>query len=280
MTTNTNTIPDTHTCFFYGTLLAPPVLYRVIFGTPQPDPLHHPSMKGLVFKSALLRGFRRHRVWGADYPAILPEGLGRSEAGANGDGSGVASGKEGEVVEACVRGTLVSGLTEGDVWRLDVFEGLEYERRRVSVSVLDVGLDQAVDLDSHSTDEKTKEKDKTSQKQERGHVGARMVEAETYVWTNPREELEEEEWDFEEFKRDKMKAWMGDGSTWSGDEEPQQTTTANGSGKVEVDSGFADVDAAVAAQKTKENGSADPTRGRGVNGHISRQLEEANGRPV
>ena len=168
-----------------------------------------------------------------------------------------------------MRGTVVSGLTEGDRWRLDVFEGSQYERRKIKVRVLrGVGLDEAANIEENAgwmTEDVEEEKSEE------------MVEAETYVWISDRKELEEEEWDFDLFKKEKMRAWMGDGASWSDDEECQ---TADG---VEVDEGFADVDRAVAekeAGKRKENANGnghvkDPTGGRGVNGHITRQLKEA-----
>ena len=173
-------------------------------------------MSNLTYTSALLPNYTRHRVLDADYPAILHDEGGE------------------------VRGTLVTGLTEGDVWRLDVFEGEMYERRKVGVRVKrGVALGDRVEVD--------------------GGEGE-VVTAETYVWINPKEELEATEWDFEVFKREKMRAWMG---------------MADGEG-VEVDEGFGDVDRAVAEKQSKEgNGHVkDPTGGRGVNGKISRQLEE------
>ena len=153
-----------------------------------------------------------------------------------------------------------------DVRRLDIFEGDQYTRRKVKVQVLkDVGLDEAAHLDSDSD-------------AQQGEL-AEEVEAETYIWTSPPSELESKEWDFEVFKRDKMKAWMG--MAESGPEEG-----------VDVDEGFADVDRAVAEEQEQEreekerglNGKAggdgggrahDPTGGRGTNGFITRQLEEA-----
>ncbi|KAI9871189.1 MAG: hypothetical protein M1823_008520, partial [Watsoniomyces obsoletus] len=82
-----------------------------------------------------------------------------------------------------------------------------------------------------------------------------------------------------------MKACMGDGSSWSDEED--DVTQANSDG-VKVDEGFADVDRAVAEQEAKKarangNGNGhvkDPTGGRGTNGHITKQLKEVqeNGR--
>jgi hypothetical protein len=97
-------------------------------------------------------------VKNADYPAILPN------------------------TDSTVRGTLVSGLTDGDIWRLDIFEGSEYARRKVRVKILD---------DAH------------------GGVEGEEVEAETYIWISGRHRLEDEEWDFDEFVREKMGRWVG-----------------------------------------------------------------------
>ncbi|KXT14077.1 hypothetical protein AC579_789 [Pseudocercospora musae] len=168
-----------HSAFFYGTLMAPQVLSRVT---------HNLSTKTLTHQPAILPSHRRHRVKNADYPAILPT--------SNPSDS--------------VLGIYVTGLTDGDFWRLDIFEGSEYERRKVRCRV----------------DEEEKE-------------------CQTYIWISPREELEETEWDFDEFKREKMQFWVG--------AERED---------------YAEVDEAVA------NAEKDGTRGRGLNGHISNALKE------
>jgi hypothetical protein len=153
-----------HTGFFYGTLMAPKVLSRVCYG---PNvPLNTTKHGTLNIRPALLENFRRHRVLHADYPAIVH--------------------REGSTV----RGTLVSGLTDGDLWRLDIFEGDEYERRKVSVRELKYEGDIKVEPT-------------------RDQLGA-TVEAETYVWISPQSDLEDKEWDFEVFVREKMWAWIGD----------------------------------------------------------------------
>jgi hypothetical protein len=112
-----------HTAFFYGTLMAPQVLHRVIWGSPSPPTPAH---------AALL--------------------------------------------------TLVQGLTDGDIWRLDIFEGSEYARRRVRVCVLEEG---------------------------NTHGQGNEVDAETYIWTAGESRLEDDEWDFAEFVKDKMARWVG-----------------------------------------------------------------------
>lgn len=208
-----------------GTLMAPPVLYRVIYGTTKPAPWQKVLT---TVRPALLTNYRRHKVKHADYPAILPHGS--TESG-----------------PSLVRGSFVTGLTDGDLWRLDIFEGSQYTRRKVRVKILqDTALDETV------TEDKL-----TAQIED-----AVEVEAETYVWSDPREDLEEEEWDFDEFKREKMWAWVG--------VEKGVTDTENG---VQVDSGFADVDRAV--KEAEEDTKKDPTGGRGAGGKITRELEAA-----
>lgn len=77
--------------------MAPEVLHRVCHGGMEPDnPVY--ATHQLKTQPAILHNFRRHRVRGADYPAIL------FHKGAS------------------VRGTFVSGLTENDIRRLDIFE--------------------------------------------------------------------------------------------------------------------------------------------------------------
>lgn len=140
-----------------------------------------------------------------------------------------------------MRGTLVDGLTDGDIWRLDIFEGSEYQRRKVKVEVLPLP-DKAeqrggtVDLGGL-----------TGEVEGGGGMQGELVDAETYIWIAGARRLQPEEWDFDEFVREKMKRWVGREAA-------------------ETDEGFQDVDDAVAAQK-------DPTGGRGALGHISRQLQ-------
>lgn len=153
-----------HTAFFYGTLMAPKVLSRVCYG---PDvPLNTIKHGQLNIRPALLQGFRRHRVLHADYPAVVP------------------------CDKSTVRGTLVTGLTDGDLWRLDIFEGNEYERQKVKARE----LKYEGDINVEPTEEQL----------------GNAVDAETYVWISPKSRLEDGEWDFQEFVKEKMWAWVGD----------------------------------------------------------------------
>jgi gamma-glutamylcyclotransferase (GGCT)/AIG2-like uncharacterized protein YtfP len=155
--------PDSHSAFFYGTLMAPQVLHRVCHGSTSPsNPLY--TTHNLKTYPAILHNHRRHRVKSADYPAIVKH-----------EGSSV-------------RGTYVTGLTQNDIFRLDIFEGDQYVRVPVKAKLLTtVGDENGV-----------------------GNVEGEEVEAETYVWCDLREALEEREWDFAEFQREKMKYWTGE----------------------------------------------------------------------
>lgn len=158
-----DTKPQGKSAFFYGTLMAPKVMHRVCHGSMSDDnPVY--TQSNLKSTPAILHGHRRHRVQCADYPAILPT-----------------------QDESTVRGTYVTGLTDADLWRLDIFEGDEYERQVVKVKLLDVV--GAADGE--------------------GNVEGDEVEAETYVWIAGEDRLEEAEWDFAEFEREKMKFWDG-----------------------------------------------------------------------
>jgi hypothetical protein len=140
--------------------MAPEVLHRVCHGSPTPQPW---QKNLLTIRPAVLPSYTRHKVRHCDYPAIIP------------------------TPSASVRGTLVTGLNDGDIWRLDIFEGSEYIRKKVKVKVLEkAGNDHGV-----------------------GNVTGEEVEAETYVWTADRSGLEEGEWDFGVFVKEKMGRWVG-----------------------------------------------------------------------
>ncbi|CAK4016351.1 Hypothetical predicted protein [Lecanosticta acicola] len=167
METKTTTSPGPRAAFFYGTLMAPQVLHRVCHGSMSPsNPIY--TLSSLTTTPALLPSHRRHRVKNADYPAILPT-------------------TPSDNTNASVRGTYVSGLTDSDIWRLDIFEGDEYTRKIVKVKLL------SNDDDGDHASE----------------TGDDVVECETYIWTSDPERLEAKEWDFAEFQREKMRFWVG-----------------------------------------------------------------------
>ena len=147
------------------------VLYRVCYGSSTPSDFQKSL---LTVQPAILHSYCRRRVRDGDYPAII------------------------ESPDSSVRGSYVRGLTEGDVWRLDIFEGDEYERRKVKIKTLkEVRSDKG-----------------------REDVEADEVEVETYVWIAGEEQLEDGGWDFEEFRREKMQRWIGQRDDFDGELRP------------------------------------------------------------
>ena len=181
---NMPTYTEGRTAFFYGTLMAPEVLHRVCHGSSSPDnPIF--ATHNLKTCPAILPSHQRHRVKGADYPAILPHST------------------------SSVRGTYVTGLTDSDIWRLDIFEGSEYERVKVTCALLEKQPEKVFSGVVTSGNEIVHLGSMFNEK------GQEIVEAETYLWIGGESRLEEREWDFDEFQREKMRFWVGD----AGEEE-------------------------------------------------------------
>lgn len=146
--------------------MVPAVLHRVCHGTP-----YHGQTSSLSFIHAILHNHTRHKVRYCDYPAVIPSSDGSS-----------------------VRGTYVRGLTDEDIWRLDIFEGDEYVRKMVKIRTLaQVGDDAGI-----------------------GNVEAEEIDCEAYLWIAGEDALEECEWDFGEFKRDKLRNWLMLGDHYAG----------------------------------------------------------------
>ncbi|MCJ1354527.1 MAG: hypothetical protein MMC33_004516 [Icmadophila ericetorum] len=175
--------------------MAPEILHRVIHGSSNPS---QAQINLLNIEPAILHDFRRCRVLDCDYPGIIP-----------------AKGSS-------VRGTYVTGLTDGDIWRLDIFEGDQYEKQTVKVKILNqIGDDESV-----------------------GNVEGEEVEANSYVWADDEDYLDKKEWDYAEFRREKMmRHWVRRNSY---DEVDEAVEAANG----------------------------DPTGGRGHGGSITTELEK------
>ncbi|EHK20061.1 uncharacterized protein TRIVIDRAFT_68637 [Trichoderma virens Gv29-8] len=79
-----------------------------------------------------------------------------------------------------VRGMYATGLTEANMQKLDIFEGNEYKRINTKVRLLKMEGEKEVD--------------------------GEVKEASVYVFLNPND-LEKREWDYEEFRQQKMKLW-------------------------------------------------------------------------
>ncbi|TFK20278.1 hypothetical protein FA15DRAFT_673595, partial [Coprinopsis marcescibilis] len=97
--------------FFYGTLMHPKILTRVIGN----EGTH------LRFCPAILLDHTRHRIKNGDYPGVIPYSAGRE-----------LFSRELTQEERSVRGIFVTGLTESDMTRLDLFEGVV---RRTSIGL-------------------------------------------------------------------------------------------------------------------------------------------------
>ena len=94
----------------------------------------------------------------------------------------------------------MNGLTDGDMWRLGIFEGSEYKRSKVKVRLLTQdGVGR----------ETTPAKEDILDSLDKCVEGEQEVETDTYIFIAGDARLEEGEWNFTEFKRDKMKRWAG-----------------------------------------------------------------------
>ncbi|KAJ5365838.1 hypothetical protein N7517_008724 [Penicillium concentricum] len=188
-----------HVLFFYGTLMAPQILHKVIYGQANQNRWQDAMLR---FQPAILHGYRRHRVQDADYPGIVAVPATQTKA----DKSSAPKTHAG----TSVIGTLVSGLTDGDVYRLDRFEGSEYEKKRVTVRTLrEAPGDNKHDGEGVSDESRLREMlDGTSTEADEGGGGFGCD-------LSGKDMLEDAEWDFESFKRDKMAWWVGaDESEW------------------------------------------------------------------
>lgn len=169
--------------------MAPQVLHRVIHGRANPEPW---QKNMLTFRPAVLHGYRRHRVRDADYPGIVPI-------------------PSPDCSKTSVVGTLVSGLTDGDIYRLDQFEGDDYRRQKVQVHTLgnQESSSSSAGVNGRESKPDGRLRDMLDTVETSSSDKEDVVEAVTYVWISGRDDLEETEWDFETFKRDKMAWWVG-----------------------------------------------------------------------
>jgi hypothetical protein len=231
MSSRDDTSPTT--AFFYGTLMVPEVLRRVIFGEANPSKDSTKSRPMDLPHPALLIDYQRHRVKGADYPAIIP--------------------RKG----ASVRGTLVTGLTEGDWWRLDAFEGSEYVKKVVQIRVNKKNAQEQL-----STGHEWDTLDENDLK-----LNGEDVWAQTYVWIAKEAFLEDKEWDFNEFKKEKMWRWAGLSAEHEGEYEGNfplhACTWTSNLARTELDEAVAD--------------AGDPTGGRDFRGgHLTSAVKQVN----
>jgi len=145
------------------------------------------------------------------------------------------------------------------MWRLDLFEGDEYARRKIRVMVdMEVEVEESAPVTTLRHVQETG-KGKDEQQEE--------LEAETYIWIAGQHRLEDTEWDFDEFVREKMWRWApGEGAGGQEDEEGKE-------GEAE-DEGFEDVRKAVEGKRRGE-GEVDPTGGRLVGGSFEDAVKQS-----
>ncbi|KAL2179024.1 AIG2-like family-domain-containing protein [Thermothelomyces heterothallicus CBS 202.75] len=103
-----------------------------------------------------------------------------------------------------VFGTFATGLTGANMAKLDYFEGSQYVRKTVTVRLLD----------------------KLGNLKGEGNVEGAEREAQVYVFQN-KQDLEEKEWDLEEFRREKLRFWTRAGYVFE-DCDPNDTAKVEG----------------------------------------------------
>lgn len=204
--------------------MSPSVLARVTSLAPSKIASQAKDCPPFTTLPAILPSYRRHKVRHADYPAIVP--------------APPATNRQGKRNTAEVRGAYVAGLTAEDFKRLDIFEGSEYERRLVRVRVLPQGAHQGP-TDVPAVD---KQEARHDEEEEDGESGEEL-ETQTYVWVESRERLEDSEWDFEHFVRERLWLWAGSGSG---------------------DGSFGEVERAMAEDEGGDGWARDTTGGRSV----------------
>ncbi|SPO41624.1 uncharacterized protein PSFLO_07106 [Pseudozyma flocculosa] len=206
---------ETFNLFFYGTLVHPQVLSRVIGN----DGAHLTVQNGILPNHALCH------IKGQDYPGLVKQqDLARIFPAAT----------AAQLVQSertAVKGTVVCGLTAQDLRCLDTFEDDEYTRKTVAIT-----LDPASEACSNAarlargdaelnlesilaalTPARISQLLEASRAPGSGGVaGARQVEAQVYMWTASLELLEAKVWEFDEFAREKAKNWVG--QRWEGGE--------------------------------------------------------------
>lgn len=188
-----NVEPQAEALFFYGTLVHPNILARVIGN----DGAH------LTVQNAVLDGAKLFHVKGADYPGLLH--VASSPASIN-----------------AVKGTLVTGLTRADLRCLDAFEGDEYVRTRV-----DVIPDPAARAESNAeriANAASAPLDAILCGLDNARIGSlcvsthKRVQAQVYTWIAGRDKLHDHVWQFDVFAQIHAANWLGQADVKQQDE--------------------------------------------------------------
>ncbi|KIK63040.1 hypothetical protein GYMLUDRAFT_72273 [Collybiopsis luxurians FD-317 M1] len=172
----------TYSSFFYGTLMHPKILKRVIGN----DGSH------LQIAPAILFEHTRHKVKNADYPGLLPIAIGQKLLD-----------RELAAEERCVRGTLITGLTARDMNFLDYFEGPQYTRRNVQVHP----LEPLVDISCYGVDDASFVPVSPPPVPPTSEMPL-PIAAQTYIF-NDAGDLSAELWSFDDFVKNNAWKWYG-----------------------------------------------------------------------
>ncbi|KDQ18164.1 hypothetical protein BOTBODRAFT_552120 [Botryobasidium botryosum FD-172 SS1] len=180
-----NAAPPAPPVFFYGTLMHPGILKRII------------GSKGnhLRICGAILPGYSRRQVQGASYPAIIPWPAALKLFG---DSEGIPH------EEQCVRGILVYGVTHDDEELLDYFESRMFHRERITVHAL--GPPQSLN-DWENSPESHVALPNSNVTMEEG-LKMPSCEAETYVWRDNTNWLSSHYWSYDVFLKEKLRIWI------------------------------------------------------------------------
>jgi len=172
-----------YSAFFYGTLMHPDILKRVIGN----DGAH------LKICSAILLDHTRHHLKQADYPALLPYSKSRTMFN-----------RKLSPEEKSVRGSLVTGLSESEVRLLDIYEGDEYTRDLVPVHPLSAPTTLSPQIHGQQTS--------LPSAAPHSHCPSSLpppIYAHTYIWCKPPTWLTPSLWSFEDFVKNNAWKWVG-----------------------------------------------------------------------
>lgn len=176
--------------------MAPQILHRVLHMQTGARSSETQSPR-LQVKPAILHGYQRRRVKGADYPGIIPASSTTTTTTSSSSSSSVL-------------GTLVTSLTASDIRQLDYFEGSEYIKERVTVRILQESPSVGGRLEgSVAKPADGRLRDVLDAARAEVADEGEEVRALTYVFVGGEGRLEEGEWDFETFKKERLAWWVG-----------------------------------------------------------------------
>ena len=175
----------TYSLFFFGTLVHPAILSKVI----QNDGAH------VAVQPAILPGYVVHHVANEDYPGLIA----REQSDALINGRAVVGETVPVATAEAVRGTVARGLTAADVHKLDAFEGDEY--LRIGVHVRADPSVPALANHKRPRDESIGKILAPLDADRIAHLVQTQPEefANVYLWRAPVELLEPRAWDFAAF---------------------------------------------------------------------------------